>query len=190
MNARDVIIFSAPSGSGKSTLVNHLLAADPRLSFAISATSRPPRGEERHGREYYFLSPDEFRRRVAAGEFLEWEEVYEGRYYGTPRSEIERLRAAGRTVLLDVDVIGGLNVKRALGDRALAIFVQAPSLDELRRRLVARGTDSLEEIEQRLAKAEREMAFAKQFDAVVVNDDLSTAIAAVERLVSGFLDGK
>jgi guanylate kinase len=190
MNARDVIILSAPSGSGKSTLVNHLLATDSRLSFAISATSRPPRGVEQHGREYYFLSPDEFRRRIAAGEFIEWEEVYEGRYYGTPHAEIERARAAGRVLLLDVDVVGGLNVKRALGPRALAIFVQAPSVDELRRRLVARGTDSPAEIERRLAKAGQEMALAGQFDAVVVNDDLPAARAAVERLVSNFLDGK
>ncbi|MDR1414679.1 MAG: guanylate kinase [Odoribacteraceae bacterium] len=187
MNHRQAVIITAPSGSGKSTLVSHLLEAEPRLAFSISATSRPPRGGEQDGREYYFLSPDEFRRRVDAGEFLEWEEVYEGRFYGTPRSELQRLRDAGRVTLLDVDVHGALAIKRSLGDDALAIFVRAPSIDELRRRLLARGTDSDGEIEKRLARADHELQFANHFDATIVNDDLARARAEIEEVVGRFL---
>ncbi len=185
---RKVVIFSAPSGSGKSTIVSHLLGLGLGLEFSISATSRAPRGQERDGREYYFFTAEEFRRRVDAGEFLEWEEVYEGCYYGTLKSELERIWAKGHTVVFDVDVAGGVNIKRMFGERALAVFVQAPSVEELRRRLEGRGTDSPERIEQRLAKAEYEMTFRDRFDAVVVNDRLDEALADAERKVRAFLE--
>ena len=184
---KKVIIFSAPSGSGKSTIVNHLLGLGLGLEFSVSATSRAPRGQEQDGREYYFFSPEEFKRRIDAGEFLEWEEVYAGCYYGTLRSELERIWAKGHTVVFDVDVVGGTNIKRIFGERALAVFVQAPSVEELRRRLEGRGTDAPEKIEQRLAKAEYEMTFRDRFDVVVVNDDLRTALADAEREVRTFL---
>ena len=183
-----VVIFSAPSGSGKTTIVHRLLARYPQFEFSISATSRAPRGQERDGREYYFFTAEEFRRRVDAGEFLEWEEVYKGCYYGTLKSELERIWAKGHTVVFDVDVAGGVNIKRMFGERALAVFVQAPSVEELRRRLEGRGTDSPERIEQRLAKAEYEMTFRDRFDAVVVNDRLDEALADAERKVRAFLE--
>ena len=185
---RKVIIFSAPSGSGKSTIVRHLLALGLPLEFSVSATSRPPRGQERDGREYHFLTPDEFQRRVDAGDFLEWEEVYPGCRYGTLHSELERVWARGHAVLFDVDVIGGLNIKRLFGPRALAIFVQAPSLDALRQRLVARGTDAPDKIETRLAKAATEMTYRDRFDLVLVNDRLPDALAGAERAVRAFLN--
>ena len=185
---RKVIIFSAPSGSGKSTIVRHLLALGLPLEFSVSATSRPPRGQERDGREYHFLTPDEFQRRVDAGDFLEWEEVYPGCRYGTLHSELERVWARGHAVLFDVDVIGGLNIKRLFGPRALAIFVQAPSLDALRQRLVARGTDAPDKIETRLAKAATEMTYRDRFDLVLVNDRLPDALAEAERAVRAFLN--
>lgn len=185
---RKVIIFSAPSGSGKSTIVRHLLALGLPLEFSVSATSRPPRGQERDGREYHFLTPDEFQRRVDAGDFLEWEEVYPGCRYGTLHSELERVWARGHAVLFDVDVIGGLNIKRLFGPRALAIFVQAPSLDALRQRLVARGTDAPDKIETRLAKAATEMTYRDRFDLVLVNDRLADALAGAERAVRAFLN--
>ncbi|MDR2131435.1 MAG: guanylate kinase [Odoribacteraceae bacterium] len=184
-----VIIFSAPSGSGKSTLINHLLTLDLHLEFSISATSRAPRGGERHGKEYYFLPTEEFRRRIDAGEFLEWEEVYAGCYYGTPRAEVERIWSGGATVLFDVDVVGGMNIKRVFNEQALAIFVQPPSVEALRQRLVARGTETPERIEQRLARAGYEMVFASQFDAVIVNDNLTRALAEAEQVVRDFLHG-
>lgn len=184
---RKVIIFSAPSGSGKSTIVNYLLGLDLGLEFSISATSRLPRGQEQNGKEYYFFSAEEFRRRIEAGEFLEWEEVYGGCYYGTLKSELERIWAKGHTVVFDVDVVGGVNIKRIFGEQALSVFVQAPSVEELRRRLEGRGTDSPEKIEQRLAKAEYEMTFRDRFDVTVVNDDLQTALADAEKKVSAFL---
>ena len=184
----NVVIFSAPSGSGKSPSVSPQLGLGLGLEFSISATSRAPRGQERDGREYYFFTAEEFRRRVDAGEFLEWEEVYEGCYYGTLKSELERIWAKGHTVVFDVDVAGGVNIKRMFGERALAVFVQAPSVEELRRRLEGRGTDSPERIEQRLAKAEYEMTFRDRFDAVVVNDRLDEALADAERKVRAFLE--
>lgn len=182
-----VIIFSAPSGSGKSTIVNHLLSLDLGLEFSISATSRAPRGKEQHGREYYFFSVEEFRRRIDAGEFLEWEEVYPGCYYGTLKSELERIWAKGHTVVFDVDVVGGVNIKKIFGSDALSVFVQAPSVEVLRRRLESRGTDSPEKIEQRVAKADYEMTFSDKFDVVVVNDDLQAAFADAEQKVRAFL---
>lgn len=182
-----VLIFSAPSGSGKSTIVNHLLTLGLGLEFSVSATSRAPRGQEQNGVEYYFLTTEEFERRIAAGEFVEHEEVYSGCYYGTLRSEVERIWAKGNTIVFDVDVKGGLNLKKIFGSQALTIFIQPPSVEELRRRLEGRGTDSREKIEQRLAKAQTELAFAPQFDTVVVNDDLATAFADAEACVRKFI---
>lgn len=183
-----LIIFSAPSGSGKSTLVNHLMSLpESNFAFSISCTSRAPRGEEKHGKEYYFLSPEEFRQRIANDEFLEYEEVYTDKFYGTLKSEVERLSDAGFTVLFDVDVKGGVNIKKFYGERALSIFIQPPSIEELSRRLHGRGTDSEEVIQTRLDKAEYELTFAPQFDCVVVNDDLETAKAEVSKLVTEFL---
>ena len=184
---KDVIIFSAPSGSGKSTIVNYLLSLDLGLEFSISATCRAPRGEEQHGKEYYFFSTDEFRQRIGKDDFLEWEEVYPGCYYRTLKSELERIWKAGHAVVFDVDVVGGVNIKKIFGDQALSIFVKAPSVEVLRQRLVGRGTDSMEKIEQGVAKAEYEMTFADKFDVVIVNDDLETALAEAEKAVRDFL---
>lgn len=184
-----VLIFSAPSGSGKSTIVNHILSLYPdSMEFSVSATSRPPRGEEKHGREYYFLSPDEFRKAVKEDKFVEFEEVYEGRFYGTLKSECERIWAAGHVIIFDVDVKGGVNLKKYFGDKALSIFIKAPSVEVLRERLVKRGTDSPEAIEERVAKAEEEMTYAPKFDYLLVNDDLNTAYAESEKVVEDFLD--
>lgn len=184
-----VLIFSAPSGSGKSTIVNHILGLYPdSMEFSVSATSRPPRGEEMHGKEYFFLSPDEFRKLIDEDKFVEFEEVYEGRYYGTLKSECERIWAAGHVIIFDVDVKGGVNLKKYFGDDALAIFIKAPSVEVLRERLIKRGTDSLEAIEERVAKAEEEMAYAPKFDYILVNDDLNTAFAESEKMVEDFLD--
>jgi guanylate kinase len=182
-----LVIFSAPSGAGKSTLVNYLLPQFPALSFSISATSRSPRGKEENGKDYYFLSSEEFKARVAGDELLEWEEVYAGTYYGTLRSEVERIWAQGKVVVFDIDVVGALNLKRQFGDRALALFVQAPSVEILEQRLRGRGTDSEEKIQQRVAKATIEMARAPEFDKVVVNDDLDTAKAEALAILKDFL---
>ena len=184
-----LIIFSAPSGSGKSTIVQWLMKEHPelRLAFSISATTRAPRGTERNGVEYLFLSEDEFRDRIDKDEFLEYEEVYAGRFYGTLKSQVERQTAKGENVVFDVDVKGGCNIKKFYGDRAMSIFVQAPSVDELRRRLIGRGTDSEEAIRNRLAKASYEMTFAPKFDHVVVNDDLEKAEKETYELVKKFL---
>ena len=182
-----LVIFSAPSGAGKSTLVNYLLPQFPALSFSISATSRSPRGKEQHGKDYYFLSSEEFKARVAQDELLEWEEVYAGTYYGTLRSEVERIWAQGKVVVFDIDVVGALNLKKQFGDRALALFVQAPSVEILEQRLRGRGTDSEEKIQQRVAKATIEMARAPEFDKVVVNDDLDTAKAEALAILKDFL---
>ena len=182
-----VIIFSAPSGSGKSTIVNYLLSRGLGLEFSISATCRSPRGEERHGKEYYFFSTDEFRQKIDKDDFLEWEQVYPGCYYGTLKSELERIWAKGHTVVFDVDVVGGVNIKKIFGERALSIFVQAPSVEVLRQRLESRGTDSAEKIEERVAKAEYEMTFADKFDIVVVTDKLESALEQAEKAVRDFL---
>ena len=171
------IIFSAPSGSGKSTIVQWLMAEHPelKLAFSISATSRPPRGTEQHGVEYFFLSPEEFRSRIAAGEFLEYEEVYQDRFYGTLKEQVDNQLKAGQNVVFDVDVKGGCNIKEHYGSKALSVFIQPPSVEELRRRLIGRATDSMDQIEQRVAKAEYEMSFAPQFDRIVINDNLDEA---------------
>lgn len=182
-----VIIFSAPSGAGKSTIVNYLLGEDLGLEFSISATSRAPRGREVDGKEYYFFTADTFREKIREGRFLEYEEVYPGCYYGTLQSEVERIWSEGHTVLFDVDVVGGVNIKKKFGDRALSVFVQPPSVDVLRQRLTGRGTDSPDKIEERLAKAEYEMAFADKFDTIVVNDCLENAFAEAIRKVRDFL---
>ena len=189
MNKGNLFIFSAPSGSGKSTIVNWLMQEHPELSlyFSISCTSRPPRGTEQHGVEYFFLSPEEFRQRIANGEFLEYEEVYENRFYGTLKAQVERQLEAGQNVVFDVDVKGGINIKHFYGDRAMSLFIQPPSVAELRRRLEGRGTDTPEAIENRLAKAEYEMTFAPQFDHIVVNDDLEQAKAETLHLMQSFL---
>lgn len=184
---KKVIIFSAPSGSGKSTIVNHLLGKGLGLEFSVSATCRAPRGKEVHGREYYFFSTEEFRKRIAAGEFLEYEEVYPGCYYGTLHSEVERIWAEGKAVVFDVDVVGGVNLKQKFGEDALSVFIQAPSVEELRARLTARGTDSPEKIAERVNKAEYEMTFAERFDTIIVNDNLEEAFREAERTVREFL---
>ena len=181
-----LIIISAPSGAGKSTMVRYLLAQELNIQFSISATSRPPRGEETNGVEYYFLTPEEFRERIAADEFVEYEEVYEGQFYGTLKSEVERILNDGKSVIFDVDCVGGLNIKKIFGDRALSIFVMPPSVEVLRERLEKRDTDAPEVIEKRLAKAEYEMSFAPQFDAIVCNDDYDRAKAEILKLVSDF----
>lgn len=182
-----VLIFSAPSGSGKSTIVNHILGLHPEIEFSISATSRPPRGEEKDGVEYYFLSGDEFRERISRDEFVEHEEVYEGRFYGTLKSEVRRIWDKGHVIIFDVDVKGGVSLKRYFGEKALSVFIQAPSVEELRERLILRGTDSPEAIAERVAKASEEMTYAPLFDRILVNDDLDTAYAQAEALVDDFL---
>jgi guanylate kinase len=184
-----LIIVSAPSGSGKSTIVNWLMQEHPELNlyFSISCTSRAPRGEERDGVEYFFLTPEAFKEKIANDEFLEYEEVYENRFYGTLKAQVERQREAGQNVVFDVDVKGGVNIKKHYGEKALSLFIQPPSIAELRRRLEGRGTDTQEAIEQRLAKAEYELTFAPQFDRVVVNDDLETAKQETFQIISGFL---
>lgn len=184
---RKAVIFSAPSGSGKSTVVGHILKLHPELEFSISAASRAPRGTERNGVEYWFISADEFRKRIAADEFVEYEEVYPGSYYGTLKSEVERIWAKGNSVIFDVDVKGGVNLKKYFGDRALSVFVQAPSVEELRRRLIGRATDSPEAIERRVAKAAEEMTYADKFDYILINDDLQKAFADAEAVVGDFL---
>jgi guanylate kinase len=186
--AAKLIIFSAPSGSGKSTIVNHLLKAGFDIEFSISATSRSPRGNEQDGVEYYFLSPDEFRRRIAANEFIEFEEVYKDTYYGTLRSEVERIGRKGNNIVFDVDVVGGLNIKKQYGDQALLIFIAPPGIDELRKRLTDRGTDSPEMIDLRIAKAEYELSFAPHFDVTIVNDNLEKAKKEAEKVLSDFLE--
>ncbi len=182
-----LIIFSAPSGAGKSTIVNYLLSQNLNLQFSISATSRLPRGTEQHGIEYYFHSPDEFRNKIANDEFLEYEEVYKDKFYGTLKAEVDRILNNGGNVIFDVDVIGGCNIKKFYGERALSIFIQPPSIDELRLRLEKRGTDSPEIIESRIEKAEYEMTFASQFDVIIQNDDLENAKAKVLTIVKDFL---
>lgn len=188
--AGKLIIFSAPSGSGKSTIINYLLTQNMRLRFSISATSRAPRGTEKNGVEYYFLSPEEFRARIAAGDFLEYEEVYKDKFYGTLKSEVERILAEGDNVIFDVDVVGGCNIKKYYGDRALSMFIQPPSIEELRRRLEGRATDAPEVIESRIAKAAYELSFAPQFDVVVVNDDLDKAKAEALHIIQNFIEDK
>lgn len=183
-----MIIFSAPSGSGKTTIVKRLLK-DPKLNlaFSISATSRDRRGTEEHGKDYYFLSPAEFEGRIESSAFMEWEEVYKDNYYGTLKSEVERLWDQGKHVVFDIDVVGGRRLKNNYPDQTLAIFVKAPSLEEMEKRLRDRKTDSEEKIKERVAKASREMEFAKDFDRILVNDDLDQAVEQATQMVSDFV---
>lgn len=185
-----MLIVSAPSGSGKSTIVQWLMQEHPELKlyFSISCTSRAPRGTERNGVEYFFLTPEEFKDKIAKNEFLEYEEVYENRFYGTLKQQVERQREAGQNVVFDVDVKGGINIKNFYGDEALSLFIQPPSVEELRKRLIGRATDTPEAIEQRLAKAEYELTFAPQFDSVIVNDDLEIAKQEALKTIKSFLD--
>ena len=186
--AGKIIILSAPSGTGKSTIIKHLRATRPdlNLQFSISATSRQPRVGEEDGREYYFMPVDEFRKKAADGEFVEWEEVYEGTYYGTLFSEVERRVEAGETVIMDIDVKGSLNVKKCFGGKALALFIMPPSVQELEMRLRNRGTDTEEDVARRLAKAGYELTFAPRFDSVVVNDDFFKAADEVAKKIEEF----
>ncbi len=182
-----IIIFSAPSGSGKSTIINYLMQQGLNLHFSVSATSRPPRGAEQNGVEYYFLTPEDFKQRIAQGEFLEYEEVYKDRFYGTLKSQVDAQLAKGENVVCDVDVLGGQNIKKHYGQRALSIFIQPPSIEALRQRLEGRGTDSPEVINDRIARAEFELSFANKFDHAVVNDDLQQAQAEALALIQNFL---
>lgn len=187
MDNRKAVIFSAPSGSGKSTIVSHILKLHPELKFSVSAASRAPRGDEKNGVAYWFISANEFRKRIADNEFVEYEEVYPGSFYGTLKSEVERIWDNGDAIIFDVDVKGGVNLKKYFGDRALSVFIQAPSVEVLRQRLVGRATDSPEAIERRVAKAAEEMTYADKFDHIIVNDDLQKAYADAEKLVDDFL---
>jgi guanylate kinase len=182
-----LIIFSAPSGAGKTTIVRHLLSKIPNLEFSISATTRPARGEEVNGKDYYFLSLEEFLHRIAKKQFVEFEEVYTGTYYGTLRSEVERVINNGKNLILDIDVEGGLHLKRKYEEQALAIFVQPPSLEVLKERLAGRGTDSPEKLRERFIKAEKELNYAPQFDIILKNHDLQTACEEAEALVRQFI---
>ncbi len=182
-----LIIFSAPSGSGKSTIINELLKSFDNLEFSISATSRAPRGEEQDGREYYFLSNEEFMQKVTSKEFVEWEEVYAGTCYGTLKQEMERIWAKGNTIIFDVDVVGGIRLKQIFGENACSIFIMPPSVEELRHRLVGRATDAMEVIEKRVAKAQKEIESSDKFDHIVVNDVLSDAVAQTKCVIDSFL---
>lgn len=182
-----LIIFSAPSGSGKTTIVHRLMGLVEGLEFSVSATSRSPRGVEQNGKDYYFLSGEEFDQKIAEDAFVEWEEVYAGTKYGTLRSELERIWAKGHTILFDVDVKGGVRLKDIFGTQALSIFIMPPSIEELRNRLVGRATDSPEKIEQRVAKADEELTYAERFDLVVVNDNLEEAVEGVRKAVEEFI---
>ena len=182
-----LVIFSAPSGSGKTTIVRELLKRFPQFEFSISATSRQPRGVEQNGVDYYFLSGDEFRERVERGEFVEWEEVYAGTCYGTLRSEMERIWSKGNVIVFDVDVMGGINLKRLFADDACSIFIMPPSIEELERRLCGRGTDSEEVIRKRISKADFELSKAPEFDHVVVNDTLAEAVEEATHIIETFL---
>jgi len=182
-----LIIFSAPSGSGKSTIINYLMTQGLNMHFSISATSRAPRGTEQNGVEYFFLTPEEFRTKIENDEFLEYEEVYANRFYGTLKAQVEKQLEEGQNVVFDVDVKGGVNIKKFYGERALSVFIQPPSVDELRRRLEGRATDAPEVINDRIARAEYELSFAPQFDTIVVNDNLETAKAEALQKIKDFL---
>lgn len=188
MSAGKAIIFSAPSGSGKTTIVRHLLQKFPNLGFSISASTRDRRGRtETHGKDYYFLTPEEFKQKIDEDAFIEWEEVYEGNFYGTLKEEIERLWASGQHVIFDVDVKGGVNLKKYFGDKALAIFVKVPSLEVLQERLQDRGTESEDSLSRRLYKAKFEMGFEDRFDVTILNDDINESFAEAEQIVGDFL---
>lgn len=183
-----IIIFSAPSGSGKSTIINQLMQfPELHLAFSISCTSRPPRGKEKHGVEYFFLTPEEFKERIKSGDFLEYEEVYTNRFYGTLSSQVEKQLQQGQNVVLDVDVKGGCNIKKHYGNKALSIFIQPPSIDELKKRLIARNTDAPDIINDRISKAEFELSFSSQFDKVIVNDNIEKATKEAIEAIKEFI---
>ena len=182
-----LIVVSAPSGAGKTSIVRHLLEKFPELSFSVSATTRAKRGMEVDGHDYYFISVPEFQSRIENGAFLEWQEVYAGQYYGSLKSEVDRLGAEGKVVIFDVDVLGGLNIKKYYGDRALSVFIQPPTLESLGDRLRGRGTETPESLKKRLDKAAYELSFAPRFDRVVVNDDLDTAKAEAYKIIQAFI---
>jgi len=187
MSEGKMVIFSAPSGAGKTTIVTHLLSLDLNFGFSISATTRKPRGVEQNGKDYYFLSVSEFKDKIDRDEFLEWEEVYPGCFYGTLKSEVDRIFKNGQNILFDIDVVGGSNIKKYYGDKALAVFVRAPSIDVLKTRLINRSTDHPEIINERIAKAEHEMGYVGLFDIVIVNDKLEEALLEAEEKVVQFL---
>ena len=188
MEQGKLIIISAPSGSGKSTIIGRIMQDDSlQLAFSVSATTRPRRGQEVHGVDYYYLTLEEFEDKIANDELVEYQEVYAGRYYGTLKSEVERITGMGKNVVLDLDVLGGVNVKKMYGDRAISIFIQPPSVDVLRQRLIKRGTDSMEDIQARVDKAEFEISIGPQFDYTVINDDLDTAVNEVHDLIAEFV---
>ncbi|MBI5219949.1 MAG: guanylate kinase [Bacteroidia bacterium] len=186
--AGKLIIFSAPSGAGKTTIVRHILKENFNLEFSISACSRPKRPNEKDGIDYYFIPADEFKRRIKNNEFIEWEEVYEGSFYGTLKSEIQRIAGKGHNVLFDVDVIGGINIKRMYAEKAISVFVMPPSIEALKQRLVNRHTDDAESLNTRIAKAEKEITYASQFDKIIVNDTLETAVNEAKEIVRQFLN--
>jgi len=188
MGKGKLIIFSAPSGSGKTTIVKQILKTDIPFQFSVSATSRPPRDNEIDGRDYYFLTPKTFREKIENHEFLEWEEVYEDQYYGTLKSEVERIRENNHHVLFDIDVVGGLNIKKQFGNEALSIFVMPPHIKELEKRLKIRGTENEESLSKRLAKSEHEMTFAPEFDKVIINDELQKAVEETHKIIKEFLN--
>lgn len=187
MSKGKLIILSAPSGSGKTTIIDHILSRDIPVEFSISATSREPRGTETHGKEYFFLTPEEFKERIKTGDFLEYEEVYPDRFYGTLRSEVENQLEKERNVILDVDVAGGLNIKKIYGDKALLIFIKPPSIEELKKRLEKRGTDSPQVIADRISKAEYELSLAPKYDKVIINDNLEKAKKETLTIINNFL---
>lgn len=182
-----LIVVSAPSGAGKTSIVRHLLEQNPNLSFSISATTRAKREMETDGKDYYFISVPEFQKRINDGAFLEWQEVYKGQYYGSLKSEVDRLGNEGKVVIFDVDVLGGINIKKFYGERALSIFIKPPTLESLKERLLGRGTETPESLKKRVDKAEYEMTFANQFDVTVINDDLETARREANQLIQDFL---
>ena len=188
MKEGKLVIFSAPSGAGKTTIVKHLLSRNLNFGFSISATTRKPRGAEQNGKDYYFLSVEEFKNKIESGEFLEWEEVYPGCFYGTLKSEVDRICKNGQNILFDVDVVGGGNIKKYYGAKALAVFIQPPSIQELEKRLLARSTDCPDVIKERIAKAEHELTYINLFDITIINDNLDVALQEAEEKVSEFLE--
>ena len=187
MKEGKIIIFSAPSGAGKTTMVRHLLSKHPDFAFSVSATSRKPRGNEVDGVDYFFITADDFKVKIGNGEFLEWQEVYPDNFYGSLKSEVDRILKSGKNILFDVDVVGGSNIKKHYGNRALALFIQPPSISELEKRLLARSTDNKEVIRKRVEKAERELTFAPLFDCTIINDTLEHALQEAEDKVNTFL---
>lgn len=188
METGKIIVFSAPSGSGKTTLISAVRETIPNLHFSVSATSRAPRGKEKNGVDYFFLTPEQFREKIAEGDFIEYEEVYHDKFYGTLKSEVEKQLAGGKNVILDIDVKGAFNVKQIYGNRALLVFIQPPSVEALKQRLIHRGTDSMDVINDRVEKASYELSFAPKFDCIIVNDDLEKAKVDTQRVVQQFLN--